>query len=393
MAVENRMEQLLTYWEHYWYVNNTNYRLLARPGQKPLPVPFEGPMKWWSHFRKDIIDHTIGDNLARYIPDKTTLEFYNINGGAVLIPIIIQQWIMHSRRIFKLDPDLQMLLDMTSLKNVRIKDIKFPFDSFAVALDKPFVGEQGRRYDFIVACRIERNDKPGYYLKFCDQRLETPPAIRPQDKEQIEHHVSRGQVDKGLDRMAKCLKGKGRIPFGSGHFIPIHDPDMGVLEACSISPLDINVDNGPHDQDQARITGEAMARVVLGMCMYLRTLRSPSSQPSWSPPQKHGRPSNLMKVQPITDEALICLVSSRFKLSSQERVAFSDPKNMPTRNFGEKCAHARSGFWHRPAGMGHDPDYPKTDWTRPTIVREDLYLPGTVLKGSERLLIGPKEAC
>ena len=388
MAVEHRMEQLLQYWEMYWYATNANYRLVKN-APKPFPVPFTGPVKWWNQLRRDIINHDVFTYYnERYAPSKEAINFLNITPSVLLTPIIIGKWVLSSRRIFKLDTDLQFLLDMTSLRGVRIRDIQFPFDSFAVALDKPLVGEKGRFYDFIVASKLERNDVPGYYLAFYDQRLEVPPPVTPRDKEIIEQFIAKGGGDKGVERLARCWGG-GRlaIPFGTGHFIPTSNLDMKVLEACKLDQLELPDGLDSTDTLQVANVAEALSRVVLGMCMYLRTLPSPNtSRLPWKPVKPLREFSNLAKSIPVIDESTICFVESRFKLSIKERIAFSDPEHIPTRSLLEKCCHVRSGFWHRPPGTGHDSLQAKTQWTRPTIVREDKYVPGTLLKGAEKLL-------
>ena len=73
-------------------------------------------------------------------------------------------------------------------------------------------------------------------------------------------------------------------------------------------------------------------------------------------------------------------ISSQFTLTTDERVAFGLEGKERQRAFGEKCTHFRRGTWCRAPGTGDNPDAPRINWRRPTIVRADR-LPENQLPG------------
>lgn len=386
---EHRMEQLLRWLDWNYKFINFNYRLLENTPNR-LRFKFEGPVKWWSSFRRDLIDQTVHQNMQeRYMPSDAMRDLYKMPTHSYTLPILIANWVTESRRIFKIDTDLQLLLDMTSLKGVKMRDVRFPLPTFAVALEKPIIGDRGLLYDFVIASQVSLDNTPGIYLQFCDQRLENPPPqFTAMDVEILEKHIAKGRIDQGARKLESIMGTKViTMPIGIGHFVPTNDPDMDVLDACKVNQYDCFERLSAQDKAAGfELTFESMTRIVLGMCLYLRSTISKSSKPvEWKPiDNKLEQPDR--RKPPITDEATICLVESRFKLSAKERETFSDPENKPSRNTGEIGPHARTGFWHRPKGQGHDSFAEKTEWTRPTIVREDLYIPGTPLRGAEKLL-------
>ena len=123
-------------------------------------------------------------------------------------------------------------------------------------------------------------------------------------------------------------------------------------------------------------------QIVIGLAMYLKML--PPTSPHhgmWISADPQQRLLGSLDHRAITDESEICSVSSMRRLSAGERQLFFDYAN--GRSGFEMPVHFRIGYWHRPKGRGQDPEYPKTEWTHPTLVRADRLPQGAVPGGSQ----------
>lgn len=126
---------------------------------------------------------------------------------------------------------------------------------------------------------------------------------------------------------------------------------------------------------------EIAARIVAGLCLYLTTLPTRTSHRS------EWRPADSLAKRPdpraITTGAEVCLVSSVYELTAQEREVI---ERVGPRGYYELCCHFRRGTWRRKPGFGQDPTAPKVVHVRPTIVRKDRLPEGAVPGGSANIL-------
>jgi len=140
------------------------------------------------------------------------------------------------------------------------------------------------------------------------------------------------------------------------------------------------------EEQMAIYNWDSMIRVVVGMCLYLKTL------PSGSPHQSEWRPvprSGLPDPKAISNEAQVCTVSSCYKLTTQERVMLGLEGTKQEKALYELSCHFRAGHWRRPPGMGSDPTAPKTVHVRPCIVRKDRLQEGELPGGSGAIVAVP----
>jgi hypothetical protein len=138
-----------------------------------------------------------------------------------------------------------------------------------------------------------------------------------------------------------------------------------------------------------KVAQQQAVRILAGLCLYIRTLPPISKyRTKW---QKAEVEPLVMPVQAITDEAEVCVVSTEFTLSPEERTIFSSREvNEELAGCMKKNPHFRRGFWKRPPGQGHNPDAEKSIWVRPTIVNRHLLREGELPLGAETILLPPK---
>jgi hypothetical protein len=118
-------------------------------------------------------------------------------------------------------------------------------------------------------------------------------------------------------------------------------------------------------------------RLIAAFCLYLLSL--PPGDPNrseWTKPPKQGKPDP----RAITNDALICNVTSTFTLSAEERTVFLDPG--PRRHGPELSTHFRRGHFRRRPGEGNDPAAPKMILVKPALVRGDRLREGELPAGA-----------
>ena len=160
-----RLEQMLCAWEDQWFAFNASIQIeaglmgmISSSSQSP---PFEGPLGNFQKFRNylktlntldDIRNFDrakfLGEGLRFHVPVAIIMK--RLNYGLSTFPVALASWTMHSRRVFHIAADSQVLLNSTMLDGVYWGDVNLPFKSFAVSLEIPIVDHRGAKYDCIL---------------------------------------------------------------------------------------------------------------------------------------------------------------------------------------------------------------------------------------------------
>ncbi len=393
-AKAHRLEQVLRVWEDFWLVTSLVVKYHFSPDQRVgLPM-------YWQDFRhhlKNEVDQLNGIDAARFTIHPKTIS---TNTFLSEIQVLLASWTQHSRRIFTLTPDLQILLDATSLEGVTFNDVELPFQTFAIALPQPLIDTVGNKHDFIVVSNQYLN-KGDPVRTLIIQLINSSFGQYVPLTEEEKRRIRKAEAQKNLPKIRGYYnRYKSRFekifPCGSGfgcryeeiQNAPVLEIAQKIFDKMLQDETRDKVSLGEVDTPFERCSKElnvwhSATRTVVGFCLYLKSL--PNNSPHRKPWQK---PEPIASVtRPITADAEVCEVESQFALTAEERVAFSEPEGQPTRSFGEKCCHFRRGFWCRPHGLGNDPTAKKTEHRRPTIVRKDKLRPGELPRGAETIVL------
>ena len=385
-----RLEQALRYWEDSCFAIAAKYKLQVSNGEKP-GSGLRGLLVNFQHLRKSMLEVFTKDRDELMEQFIYPVEAYDISNDmwTVYFPFAMLTWSRFSRRVYSIDLDLQMLLEATSLQGVTWSDVHLPFECFAITLDKPLRSAEGTPFDCILVTMadVQRASGPeNQELQFVllDSRLENYKSIASAQKDQISSFLERGILRKAERAVSGLFKGSrvstSVFVLDSTYAnVPILDSD-GQLRLRGV------FDKRREDDGDPGNLWASVMRIVAGTCLYLKTLpaRSPYAS-DW----RRAEPMQTNSKRAITDVAEVCAVSSQFKLTCEERVAFGGTDREPARRLSsrEKCCHFRSGAWRRPEGHGDDPSYPRTVWQRPAIVRLDKLKPGELPKGANTILL------
>ena len=382
-----RLEQALQLWERHFYGINCVSRLETMFGQTPN-VPIFGPVEHWKRLRAYLLrsmDDEFGVELfnTERIPEveKHTVVFLQ------MLPWALALWTRNSRRVYHLNAEIQKLILLTSLEGVAWGSVPLPFDSFAVTFEVPIIDSYGYEYDSIIFNKSESGHLDFY--AFCTS-LERVQPVSDFTFTQIERAISARRIANVVHRLKEIDKDINGAVIGNVIHIGSTDPK---LENVFIADIDAGshihvVDSKPDDKDSKRknaITDTVfLSRLVAGLCLYLRTV--PSGSPHVSSWTKQPASKGNELTTDITREADVCLVTSMYTLDHDEHALLANVRRFDAKSFHELSAHFREGHWRRPPGHGHDPNAVKTVHVRPTIVRADRRVAGTLIGGMQKSL-------
>ncbi len=380
-----RLEQAIRLYEDIAFLQGAHNQV-DRMLRRPVIFRSDLAVANWSNLRPTIL--TIRPNM-------TDLEIYQTmdpfrfpvrpqSKGSIInrenfldmIPLVTALWTRDSRRVFHISEDLQLLLDATSLEGITLQDVKFPFNCFLISLARPISGilrPEGVEVAFdtmLVTNTQEPNRVTFWIITGENDRFKFLTATQ---RREIQKYLGRGKakrakvlIDRHLEDFSWCTGSSFNVN-GKMKSTPVTE----VVDA-------MNRTDGEF--------GDKAIRIIVGMCLYLKSLPPASPHVSlWTPVHRNLSGD---RYEGVTDASHICHVSTQFKLTSGERKIFVDHTDEVMRTgYRQKVPHFRCGFWGRPKGLGHDPNALKTVWTRPTIVNDHLLKPGELPRGADTVLL------
>jgi hypothetical protein len=387
-----RLEIVLRAWEDFWYLSS-QYQRMSKITRSGSVLSEDGAIANFPKLRKTLL-RIISSQDSREVPSFLPFNRQNSDnshGKGLLecLPINLGSWCLHSRRLYRLDRDIQAILQATSLEGVRWQDVQMPFDSFAISLEDPVIDSEGDAYDFILVTQAfvtEHPDRPGQegdmlegwaILKSCDQYI----PLSDSEKGRIERLIQRRDIRRAQSAVVHYLS---RIDVVRGSNFQVFQKDREEFVTTTARRVfdELHISQGDQLDADFYQTVDVTVRIIIGMCLYLQTL--PSGSPHQSEWKKAPQRSAIPDSKAITNEAEVCTVTSCYTLSREERVALGleEPQNEHER--GELRCHFREGHWRRPPGLGNDPTAKKTVHVRPCIVRRDRLPPNALPGGTEK---------
>lgn len=359
---------LLELFTHFWRTVRD-----AKLGDPKWKLIIDGPATHWQKFREHLLRiHVEGFDYKKFVgpsPVKSSAsETFPHNRW---IASQVASWTKSSRRIYKVPEDLQLLLCATSLDDVNWGMVRWPFDSFLISLATPITLGDDQVDSILVGDDL--SEESGGIIKFLTPiplSLKTHKDVFVGDQsERIAKAIQHGDIAYANEKLGKIITNR---LVGSVYETLLLRKDTFSDNGLASSFETMNW----QDSGMQRIL-----RVVFGLLLYLQTLPTPQAQSSeWKPTklERVGKGGNK-----ITLASEVCNITSIYKLTERERIVLR--KGLEGKA-SEVSSHYREGHWRRPPGKGDDPNYPKTVWVRPTIVRLDKLEDGGLPGGSEERL-------
>ena len=303
------------------------------------------------------------------------------------IPTAIIAWNYSSRRVFNLSSDIQNLLDATSLSNIKVRDIKVPFDSFVISLNDPLISEDGTRYDSILACQIElpvseKKSCRTLELRLLPERLSEIKKIKSLQLKRYYKIISRG----GLSSVQKIFSGgksytssADEIAMPAAHF-SLEYPDEKIADTVEIL----------RNNKDTEIMGYAMdsaLHIFTNFCIYLENF--PSSAKKYV--QKQKKFTGVKSSRATSGNAFIAKTSELFEVSCQFKMQKEEIREIvslvkSSKMSHEKRVHWRRAHWRRKPGYGDIPfEHAPKDWISMCLINAHKLPQSTLPLASEAI--------
>ncbi len=271
-----------------------------------------------------------------------------------MVPFSVLAWNSQSRRIYSLSRDLQTLLEATSLKNIRWKDVFFPFNSFVIELDEPLKSSVGTEFDCIMFSRLDEllhinNGKQLWEIRLLCKEIGTCRQIKKRDAQKLFEFCQKEEkygeeIKKMRKRYFSDIHVKMPVVYG------MTDPasDQPVVEILATLK---NIRKGVSEYAM-----DAAFHILVNFCIYVQNFPKSTSSFRFTP-QQNGKKKKKRKKRKktplfINQMTEIFTVTCEFKETGKELAAIKRDK---AHTGPGKCVHWRKAHWRRKPGYGDVP--------------------------------------
>lgn len=377
MNVALHLEHILRTWEDMWFWLTSGY-------------PFNGiervsPVENWRDFRKFLLNRRDDDTSFNQMwpfsrPMSGLTPLHNALGS--ITPFVLSAWCCWSRRVFNLSSDLQLLLQATSLRRVKLADVKMPFKCMVIQLSEPLM-YAGAPLDLLVMTRLFRvfEGREQVEIFLLNRNILEYEHLSLVDKKKVKKNLGISgrfsKVTSFLDVYQKRTLMKSIGPECVKLSILPQFFGLPLLESIRKS----REVHGTEDQNEEFVAlADTALQIAVGLCLYLHTFPSGNSYIRDNIPLRAMSSSGGIRGEGVTDGAKVCDVSTEYALSTEEREIYLRIPSVGVDRF--ITPHFRMGHWRRPPGKGNDPDVEKTIWIRPALVNAHLLNEGEIPKGA-----------
>ena len=385
------LEQSLRIWEDFCFIINL---LVRTQNRKKIKTDYHlyGPFLHFAEFRNYLLksyhDFDMHEFSQKFLEDRFSGQPLILKDMAE-IPFELALWSYSSRRVYHLKSDMCYLLNATSIKNVCWKNVKLPFDAFAITLDEPIIGAHlNEEYDCILVSSHNASGLTVLSIRLINSKVKTYTPISTEEKKLMQRFFKN---KKSLKLLAKLKKYTEAIPepLVLPHFeLPL---SQDILESKVTDSLVDLILNYAKQQNQLGRKihvpnkdcimpeeGNTAARLVVGLCLFLTTRHTKNIKSyNYREPTKR-QPG---QIKSITDESEI------FKVTLGQVLTLKEKENcsLGLRRKGGYTIdpHWREGTYRFPPNKAKDPHAEKTVWVRPSYVNAHLVPEGHLPNGSE----------
>ena len=387
------LEQTLRIWEDYCFIINLLARTQIREKTK-TDYHLYGPFLHFAEFRNYILksyaDFNMEEFSQKFLEDRFTGQPLILHDLAEL-PFELALWSYSSRRAYHLKSDMCYLLNATSIKNVQWKQVKLPFDAFAIILDEPIISTSfNEEYDCLLVSSHNASGLTIISLRLISTKVKTYLPI-PTEEKKLMQRFFKGK--KSLPLLARLKKYYEAIPepLILPHFeLPLSAEILEAKVMDSITDLVLNyvqrqnqLGRKIHIPDKACIMpeeGNTAARLVVGLCLFLTTKHNKNIKSYTYQEPGSKQPG---QIRSISQEAEIFKVTLGQALTLKEQESCSSGLKQRREGGYTIDPHWRQGVYRFPPYKANDPEAEKTVWVRPSYVNAYLMPEGHLPNGTK----------
>ena len=371
----SRLDECLQNWEDDCWIVNTMIRYNRKCGD--LTLQPEGAVKNYPHLRKILLSVHAPDFSWGY--DDFKFPTYGMldeesAGVTTAVPAVMMDWNLNSRRMYAISEVLMGQLLTTSLRQRTWEDILLPFPCFLIQLPQQLKGPDGLGFSLIfVRIRPQgTRENFSYSIELLGLGPNQQKRISPDKKRKVEKMIDRNhfeQAGRVLDDLKRNSGNNGlslsRIPS----------------EHLSVAVEETSQRMNPHASQDLLDYWKSVFRIVLGFCLYLRSMPnvSPPVKVWVAPPVRSGIPDS----NAVTKPSEVFTVDSYHEFDPIEREELVRIVRVGGGQY-EQRSNWVEGHTRRPPGLGHDPNAPKIVVVQPYMRRKDRLLPNSLPGGAEK---------
>jgi len=383
------LEYSLRAWEDLWYLVQVRERVRAATHQPLLFGEKPRVVQNHRHFRDFLLNRYSGKReLTIDDFDAPTSKLHQSYWGH--LHVVLSGWCGHSRRVYQVQPELQKVLEHTSLQGMTWEDIHLPFKAFAIELSFPLFTPGGAECDMIL---VNAGADDAYWT-FATLRKDLRGYERV-DRDHIEKQLKRGKNQRASQLVGSYLP---VVEGLEGNFMTLGNQDKGepILQSLERVTREEWERTGKRVSHAALMEKQVqMLRIAFGLPLYLSSLPVQKNHLEATPrtPDDQVRlRSGLPDPNVISNHAEIFSVSNRFKLGRMERLYMGlegtkEEQDAVRNSVGrEMSCHFHPGYWRRKPFCGNDPNAPRVVEVSPYIVRRDRLPEGSLPGGAQVLL-------
>lgn len=387
MKTIHRLDRGLRLWEDTCLFASVEARRSQLAGERPPTLPFTGPFRYWQEFRNSLIRNE-DFSRAKFTGDKKL--FHSTLGWTWSLPLHLWSWTHNSRRVFHITKELQLLLEATSLGDVRWSDIQLPFHSFVITLELPIEDKGEPLYDCMMVSQYRTVNEDSTAVlpnTFCSvlvlsKDLEERKLLSNNQRDNLTRLCNRREWAKLSKQIAEHQDTVW--PRATVFSLDLDSIQNSLVTESTVNLVNQSPHTTPYAKDaEAHLSQDMSLRLLAGLCLYLEGLGSVSPHKSdWRRLAKTDR----LDRNAISNPAQVCAVSLDYNLLTPEEreVLSTDPG--ARRAYKEMGFHWRRKHKRRPPGQGKNPAAPKTVPVPAYRVRIDRRLEETIAGGSEQRL-------
>ena len=377
------LEQLLSYWEDFCFCKTAitygeehDPRIHCTPEEIARSKNLIGKAgEKWSMVRKQLLHMHDPQSDPRQLLEGASLPDLikkDISISSPFFPYLLASWIKDSRRVFKIDRELQsILLNMSYSPELGVADVCLPFNTFMIELEDELEvdclpGAPKKTNWLIVHSRpAEAGDGARLNITYLYDELVHYQPISSFMRARLQQLLQRHRFDPVYRYFVDAEK---RLPVPPCGTLNIPWKFVGTLTEQEAW---ITLDEGS--------AGAAVLRLVVGFLLYLQTLTPQNViRLKWEKVEPKSRAASFHTV--LSHEAQVCAVTGKHLITSHD---MQETKvSVEGQSGRELSPHFRRGYWRRSAGHGNDPEAPKIIMVAPTIVRKDRLQPGEMPGGA-----------
>ena len=382
-----RMEEMLNNWETNYFFQEI-IKFNRNPFLKEMACPDINKLR--NALLKASGNEILDVSFSEIVPANPMDEEDVIFTEAISVLLNLVSWNRHSRRVFHLSSDMQMLLDATSLKNIKWEHVKFPFDTFVVGLDTPLRDDSGTLYDAFLFSRTDEllDDPtvvPKWELKLLPQTLSTAKRLKENDVKKILKSINgsedefRHGLNYGVDKYLK--------PENDIQMLLVEEIEPSSLHGKNVTDFLERLNDSENILKNHPL--DSAFHILINLCLYLENFPSSAVKTpvkkSRDKKKKRGQIKGSQKSF-VDDSENLFTVLCQFKMKKEEIKKLANFVRV-SKNSHEIRAHWRRAHWRRKPNCGHIPfEHAPKDWIPMKFVNAHKLPPNSLPLATEVML-------